>query len=273
MFGNAPRALWSRWATPDEQGRIPLACRAMLVEEMRPEGTRRILFEAGVGVFFPPKLRARFGVEEDDHRLLVNLARAGLQPEEIDVVVLSHLHFDHAGGLLSAFSEGQPLRLVFPNATFVVSEAAWQRALHPHMRDRASFIPELNTLLEDSGRLVRVDGAQCDELGDGYRLHYSEGHTPGLLLTEIQSEDGPILFAGDLIPGEAWVHAAITMGYDRYPEKLIDEKSELLQALVGRRGRLFFTHDPTVALARIGQSEKNRFIVIEKWHDAWEFSI
>lgn len=262
MFGNAPKALWQRWITPDEQNRIPLACRAMLVED---DG-RWILFETGIGAFFEPKLRDRFGVVEDRHVLLDNLAQAGLSPAEIDVVVLSHLHFDHAGGLLSAFVEGQAPRLLFDKATFVVSEAAWQRALTPHSRDKASFIDSLHPQLESSGRLEVVAlGEPSKSLGPQYKLHYSNGHTPGLMLAEVPSDDGPIVFAGDLVPGRPWVHLPITMGYDRYPEMLIDEKRTLLEDLVSRNGRLFFTHDAQVAMSAIGRDEHGRFAPTESW--------
>ncbi len=256
MFGNAPKALWQRWLAPDERNTIPLACRAMLVEEANG---RRVLFETGIGAFFAPDLRARYGVQEDRHVLLDNLEALGLSDADVDVVVLSHLHFDHAGGLLAAFAEDETPRLLFPKATFVVSRAAWDRAKRPHARDRASFIPELPALLEASGRLEVVDGDRSATLGPDYRLHYSEGHTPGLMLAEVPSDDGPILYCGDLIPGAPWVHLPITMGYDRYPEKLIDEKRALLTDLKARGGRLFFTHDPEVALARVEQDERGRF--------------
>lgn len=255
MFGNAPKALWSRWIAPDEHNRIPLACRALLVEDK----DRRILFETGIGTFFEPKLKDRYGVVEDEHTLLKNLAERGLSQEDIDVVVLSHLHFDHAGGLLTPFEEGKEPGLLFPRATFVVGAKAWERALHPHARDRASFIPRLHELLEASGRLALVDGATSEILGEGYRFHFSDGHTPGLLLTEIAMPDGPVVFAGDLIPGRPWVHLPITMGYDRFPELLIEEKQALLEDLVERRGRLFFTHDAEVALSAVQQDEKGRF--------------
>lgn len=277
MFGNAPRALWERWAKPDEANRIALACRAMLVEEEELKdgvsSKRRVLFEAGIGAFFPPKLRERFGVEESEHLLLQNLRKLGFAPEDIDVVVLSHLHFDHAGGLLSAYVEGEPHSLVFPNARYVVGDTAWERAIKPHARDRASFIPELQTLLQESGRLERAIGEESRTLGPGYRFHQSEGHTPGLLLTEIPSDDGPIVFAGDLVPGMPWIHTAITMGYDRFPERLIEEKTALLEDLVGRRGRLFFTHDMEVAMARIERNERGRFVAGEKWESPQELRV
>jgi glyoxylase-like metal-dependent hydrolase (beta-lactamase superfamily II) len=201
-------------------------------------------------------MRERFGVMEDRHVLLENLAKVGVRPEDIDVVVLSHLHFDHAGGLLSAWREGQPLELVFPKARFLVGKDAWLRANRPHVRDRASFIPELVPLLTASARLEIVDGPSSNTLGPDYRFHRSEGHTPGLLLLETPSKDGPVVFAADLIPGRPWVRRAVTMGYDRYPELLIDEKSALLADLAKRGGRLFFTHDPGCALARVALDEK-----------------
>ena len=255
MFGNAPKALWQRWTKADDRNRIDLACRALLVDE----GDRKILFETGVGAFFDPHMRDRFGVNEPEHVLLQSLEAVGLSHESIDVVVLSHLHFDHAGGLLSAWEEGVQPFLLFPHARYIVGRTAWERAIRPHPRDKASFIPHLNRLLEESGRLEIVEGNSSEHLGARYRFHVSNGHTPGMLLTEINTPIGPVVFGGDLVPGTAWVHHAITMGYDRFPELLIDEKTQLLHDLVQRGGHIFFTHDPDHALAAILLDERNRF--------------
>ncbi|MEM7199261.1 MAG: MBL fold metallo-hydrolase [Planctomycetota bacterium] len=257
MFGNAPRALWERWATPDEHHRIELACRALLVRE--PE--RWILMETGIGAFFEPSLRERFGVQEATHVLLESLQALGVAETDIDVVVLSHLHFDHAGGLLSAWQADTAPQLHFPNARYIVGREAWERAQRPHARDRASFIPALQELLAASGRLEIVeDGATSEVLGPGYRFWLSHGHTPGMLLTEVPGQRGPIVFAGDLVPGLPWVRQAITMGYDRYPELLIDEKGKLLGNLLERGGALFYTHDPGCAASGLAQDERGRVI-------------
>lgn len=256
MFGNAPKALWERWAPADSRNRIDLACRCLLIEE----DERRILLETGIGAFFAPKLADRYGIQESEHVLLESLAKLGLNDADIDVVVLSHLHFDHAGGLMSRYQPDQPPTLRFPNARFVVGEEAWQRAIHPHPRDRASFIPEIQQALQDSGRLERVSGERSQTLGPDFRLHSSQGHTPGLVLTELATAQGPLLFAADLIPGTPWVHTAITMGYDRFPERLIEEKQALLTDLHARGGRLFFTHDPQVAVARVDLDSRGRFV-------------
>jgi glyoxylase-like metal-dependent hydrolase (beta-lactamase superfamily II) len=255
MFGNAPRALWERWIEADERSRIPLCCRALLVQDQG----RNILFEAGIGRFFPPRLQDRYGVENDTHELLTSLAAIDLAPDDIDIVVLSHLHFDHAGGLLSCFDPSTPLRLNFERATYLVGREAWRRACHPHLRDRASFIPELQVLLENSGRLEIVDGESHDTLGDGYRFRYSDGHTPGLMMSEIETTRGPLVYASDLVPGAPWLRLPITMGYDRYPEKLIDEKQLLFDDLIARGGRIVFTHDADIAVATLVRDEAGRY--------------
>ncbi|RMG94539.1 MAG: MBL fold metallo-hydrolase [Deltaproteobacteria bacterium] len=260
MFGNCPRALWSKWCPPDELGRIDLACRSLLVRE---DSGRTILFEAGIGAFFPPKLRERYGVTGEGHVLLDRLRALGIAPEDVDVVVLSHLHFDHAGGLLAAYAEGAAPRLVFPNAAYVVGAEALARAKAPHPRDRASFIPELPALLEATGRLECVEGERSRTLGPAYRFRVSHGHTPGMLLARIETPEGPLVFAADLIPGVPWIHVPITMGYDRYPERLIDEKRALLHDMEIEGGRLFFTHDPTVAACKVGRDDRGRFVAID----------
>lgn len=255
MFGNVPKALWSRWIAPDEQNRIPLACRALLAEF---DDGRYVLFETGIGAFFEPKLKERFGVVESEHVLLDSLAAIGVSHGDIDAVVLSHLHFDHAGGLLSPWQAGKDAELLFPNARFIVSRIGWERARHPHARDRASFIPALTGLLENSGRLELVDGEASETLGAAVRFEFSEGHTPGLMLSQIGG-DGGIVYCADLIPGRPWVHLPITMGYDRYPERLIDEKRRFLEHKLARSVRLFFTHDAGVAAAAVTRDERGRF--------------
>ncbi|HLB42405.1 MAG TPA: MBL fold metallo-hydrolase [Gammaproteobacteria bacterium] len=261
MFGNVPKALWSQWMVPDDQNRILLACRALLIQEEN----KNVLLETGIGAFFEPALQQRYGIEESEHVLLNSLQKTGLKEEDIDIVILSHLHFDHAGGLLSAWQANTECRLLFPKAKYLVSNIAWERACHPHVRDRISFIPPLNKLLEKSGRLIIVDNEKCDILGDHYRFMFTNGHTPGLMHTVFNQpgHDSSVIFASDLIPGIAWVHLPVSMGYDRAPELLIDEKKEMLELAIKQNGRLFYTHDPNIAMSRITQNEKGKFIPTE----------
>lgn len=254
MFGNAPKELWQKWIAPDERNRIPLACRGFILQT--DEG-QTILFETGIGAFFEPKLKERYGVYETEHVLLNNLKAHGIEEKDVDVVVLSHLHFDHAGGLLSAY--GQPLRLLFPKARYFVGKQHWQRAQQPHMREKASFIPQLPELLAQSGRLVLVDSRHHAELPDAVAFDFSHGHTIGLMLSEITIGRELFVFVSDLIPGRAWIHLPITMGYDRFPELLVDEKERFYPGWVKKSAKLLFTHDPTVPCALLVQEAEGKY--------------
>ncbi len=249
LFGHVPRTLYRRWIEEDASGHVGLANRSLLVED----GAHRVLLETGVGAFFSPSLRERYGVESGQHELLGSLAARNLADSDIDWVVLSHLHFDHAGGLLAPHEDDREPRLLFPKARFLVSRAAWDRARRPHTRDRASFIDALPKLLEKSGRLVIVDdpSAATRLLGERYQFRITEGHTPGMLHATVMGARARLFFGADLIPGRAWVHLPITMGYDRHAEQVVDEKEQLYLAHDRETLVVFFTHDPLCAAATV----------------------
>lgn len=263
MFGNVPSQVWKGWINPDELGRIPLACRSLLIETQN----HKILCEAGVGNFFEPKLAERFGIENPEkHILKESLKIHGISENSITHVILSHLHFDHAGGLLPSYEEMQnpDFQLLFPNAKYIISKGSLERALTPHPRDKASFVSELNSKLVNSKRLYTVEPkdnknfnaiADCKikhidpsniphDLPNELCFFFSEGHTPGQMLTVFLGNDKNAVFCGDLVPGTPWVHLPITMGYDRFPELLIDEKKLLYSSLDLSKTIFFYTHDP-----------------------------
>jgi glyoxylase-like metal-dependent hydrolase (beta-lactamase superfamily II) len=271
MFGHVPKVLWSKWADPDELGRINLSCRCLLLDT----GDKKILFEAGVGAFFPPKMAERFGVQSsDEHLLLKNLKKIGIEPQDIDIVILSHLHFDHVGGILPTYkqiSEGND-ELVFNNATYIVGKEAFARAKNPHLRDKASFIADIPNKLEKSKRLQLIDKDFVLEK-EGISFLESNGHTPGQLHSLISGKNKKVLFCGDLIPGKWWLNIAIGMGYDRFPEKLSDEKKLILHRAAKENWGLFFTHDPSCSMAEIKFEQKEKIIATNSFSNLYDYKI
>lgn len=250
MFGNAPRALWERWARPDHRHMIRIPAQSLLIRTK----DHAVLFETGPGAYLPPEMKARFQMDQDRHLLLEGLAGQGLDHDNITHVILSHLHFDHSGGLLSSWQANREPGLLFPNARVVTGRQNFERACAPHPRDRASFIPELAGLLEKSGRLDLMDDGDRMDLGPlEIRFQASQGHTPGMLISWIRAGSQTLVFTGDLIPGRAWVNPAITMGYDRFPEQLIDEKQDLLEQALSADALLVYPHD--IGVSRLGRDE------------------
>src|SRR5690606_36180927 len=157
---------------------------------------------------------------------------------------------------------------------FVIGRWQWGLGPHPTPRVRASYIPELRPLLEASGRgeLVERGADRTPALGDAVRVHWSHGHTPGMMLSEVlgpeQRDDGHhggVVFCADLVRGLPWVHVPITMGYDRCAETLIDEKQAFLEDKLARGVHLFFTHVPGCALARLGRDARGRFEPVQQF--------
>lgn len=284
MFGHAPRALWSKWHDADDLGRIELACRSFLVTG---EASGPTLIDTGAGACFSETLRDRYGITPPDRNYLPeSLQTHGLSTEDITQVILSHIHFDHAGGAIARADD--TCSLTFPNATHIVSTSAWQRAQKPMRRDAASFQPEVLATLTASGKLKLIDDppdcashtyepskkkqevkdskSNADSTAVGHRcIEYmsATGHTPGMLLPTISgysNKGDPVtaIYCADLIPGKAWLSPAIAMGYDRYPEKTCDEKEALYTYFAAQQyindkhaHYLLFAHDPTMAIAQV----------------------
>ncbi len=265
MFGHVPRELWSRWTEPDLQNRILLAGRSLVV---KVDG-RVLLFEAGTGAYMEPKYAEQYGIEQKSGGLTGQLKRRGIEAGEVTDVVLSHLHFDHAGGLVPDWPavENSGWKVRFENARYWVGAVQFERARAPHVRDRASFIPGLCEKLEETGRLSLVSpgGPSPPELAALLDFSFSDGHTPGMMHALIRTDASPLFFAADLVPGTAWLHLPVTMGYDRNPEQLIEEKNTVLRRAAEENWRLVYTHDPVVASSSIRYNGgKKRFEAFDR---------
>lgn len=253
MFGVVPKTLWEQYLPADERNRVRLALRCLLVVD----GPRRILIDDGAGARWDGKLRDRFGLLAPS-ALEAQLRALGLERADITDVVLTHLHFDHAGGT-TADANGAPT-LAFPNATYHLQRRHWKWAHQPSDRDAGSFRPEDFRALESSGRLHLLEGNT--ELYPGLHLFCAEGHTVGLQLVRLESDDGTLVFLGDLIPTTAHLRTPWLAAYDLYPLTAMEEKKQLLAQALEERWLLFFEHDPDVACCTV--KEQGGYAAIDR---------
>lgn len=248
MFGVVPRPLWERVAPPDARNRIPLVTRCLLIED----GTRRILVDTGMGELWTDRERDIYALDRSAFDLDRELARAGTRREEITDVILTHLHFDHAGGVCRSV-DGEPA-LSFPNATHHLQRRNWEWAHGCSERDRGSFRQQTFSILEQSGQLSLIEGQA--ELAPGVEVFVSEGHTVGLQLVRVYEPEGRCLvFCADLVPTTAHLRPAWAMAYDLQPLTVLEEKTELLAQAAESGWILAFEHDPNIAACTVREVE------------------
>jgi glyoxylase-like metal-dependent hydrolase (beta-lactamase superfamily II) len=243
MFGVVPRSLWERKTPPDSRNRITLGTNALLI---RVEG-RNILVDAGVGRKEPEPFREMFalGGETD---IVTSLSEQGLAPQDIDTVVLTHLHFDHAGGITRRAGDGEVVP-VFPKARHIVQRAELDDAEHPTSRSRASYLPENWVPVREAGLLDVVEGEV--EVASGVRTVLMKGHVRSLTGVRVESGDECAFYPTDNMPTAAHIPAPWVMGYDLYPLDTLSFKESFLPRAVDEECVVFFEHDPRVGAARI----------------------
>lgn len=256
MFGVVPRVLWERKRPPDERNRIRLAMNLLLIDD----GKQKTLVDTGAGDKWDDKSRSIYRIDERSAEQI--LAPAGLGPEEIDVVVNTHLHFDHAGGNTKRDPDGN-LRPVYPNARYVVQRGELETARLDHERIRASYLPEnFEPLAEENGRLQLAEGAIV--LGEHVRLRVAPGHTPHMQLVLVRTGEGTVAFLADLVPTTSHLPYAYTMAYDLEPMRTIATKKEVLPEAAAGGWRLVFEHDDQMPLATIEHASRGFDAVA--WH-------
>ena len=241
MFGSVPKAIWSKAHPPDERNRIRLATRCLLLEGHG----RRVLVDDGVGDKLSDKLADIYRVEREPS-LETSLAALGLGLQDVTDVLLTHLHFDHAGG--STVSRGGTLVPRFPAAKYHVQRRNWDNAARPNPRERASYLPENFAPLETAGVLRLWDGPQAP--WPGVEVFTAEGHTRGQQLVRVAGKEGVLYYVADLIPTAAHVRIPFVMGYDVAAIETMEEKRALLARAASEGGWIALEHDPNVAFAR-----------------------
>lgn len=254
MFGTVPKALWSRAVVADERNRILLAMRPLVVR-----GARTMIIDAGLGDKESAKFLDIYGVDRSralDH----TLAEAGLTAGDIDIVLATHLHFDHAGGFTVRDAGGR-LRPRFPNAQYVARRGEWEDATHPNARTRASYLLDNYVPLAEAGVLQLVDEDQT--IMPGVRVRRTGGHTMHHQIVTIESGGKTAAFVADLIPTTAHVPEPWVMGFDLYPLETLSAKSAFIRDAVERDTLVFFEHDPLVAAGYLREKDGRVHLVIE----------
>ena len=252
MFGVVPKPLWEKRAPADERNRIRLGMRPLLVRG----SSKTLLIDAGVGSKMDPKSIEIYGIDRRwniDH----GLAEAGVGPDDVELVLASHLHFDHAGGFTERTAAGS-LVPRFPNARYVVRTAEWEDATHPHERNRASYLADDFVPLRDAGvlDLVPDDGT----IVPGVRVVRTGGHTMHHQIVFIESGGRTAVFAADLMPTTAHIDAPWIMGYDLYPMDTLAFKRAFVKEAIEREYVVFFEHDPAVAAGCIREKDGRKYV-------------
>jgi glyoxylase-like metal-dependent hydrolase (beta-lactamase superfamily II) len=248
MFGVVPKPLWEKRAAADEKNRIRLGLRPLLVK-----GEHTMLIDAGIGGKMDAKSVEIYAIDRSRH-IDHSLADAGVSREDVDIVLASHLHFDHVGGLTVRTDAGA-LVPAFPLARYVVRSAEWDDATHPHERNRASYLAENFTPLADAGVLDLV--ADDAEIMPGVRTVRTGGHTMHHQIVLIESKGLTAVFTADLIPTVAHIDEPWIMGYDLYPMDTLIFKRRFVREAIEREYLIFFEHDPDIAAGYI-REERGR---------------
>ena len=252
MFGVVPRTLWSSMTDDDERNRIPLQTNCLLLRS----GSTRVLIETGFGDKWSDRERGFYDLE---HRTVVDaLAEAGVEPAELDHVIVTHLHFDHAAGLTRRGDDGEPVP-TFPNARVHVQRTEWEDALANKSTMTRTYLESHLRPIAD--RVTLADGEQ--EVLPGISVLPLPGHTWGHQGVRFEDDRGPVCFPGDLIPTANHVAPAFNMGYDMLPHQNMLTKTTLLERAEAEGWRLAIDHEPGNPIVEVGRDRdrRDRFVL------------
>jgi methylmalonyl-CoA epimerase len=251
MFGVVPRPLWEPLARPDDRHRIQLAMRPMLVEA----SWGRMLVDCGAGDKMPEKAREIYALDRTRH-LDHALDSVGLTADDIDLVLPTHLHFDHFGGATRL--DGQAVVPRFGRARYIIRAAEWHDATHPHARNRASYLQDDFVPLDAAGVVDRFDGDQ--PIRPGVRVERTGGHTGQHQIVYVEGGGKTIVFVADLIPTTAHLQDPWVMGYDLFPMETMAFKQRFIREAIDREYLIVFEHDPLVRAGYIRERDGRRTV-------------
>lgn len=246
MFGVVPRVMWEKHFMPDERNRVRIGLNCCLIRT----GRENILVDTGIGQKWDARSRDRYGIAHETDLLSMLRAR-NLAPEDIDIVINTHLHFDHAG--TNTIESGGRVVPTFPRARYIVQRGELEHAARPHDRDRASYVAADFEPVADAGQFDTVEGDA--EIAPGVRVIKVAGHNRDLQCVRVDSEGETAFLFADLIPTTAHIQPAWVMGFDLYPVESVDQKKRLLPEAINESWLCGFYHDPRVALARLDERD------------------
>jgi glyoxylase-like metal-dependent hydrolase (beta-lactamase superfamily II) len=254
MFGVVPKPLWEKRTPADEKNRILLGLRPLIVRH--PSAGKTMIIDAGIGGKMDAKSIAIYGIDRSTD-LDQSLAAAGLSAPGIDLVLASHLHFDHAGGFTARNPDGALIPR-FPNARYIVRTGEWDDATHPHERNRASYLPENFVPLMAAGVLALIPEDQV--ILPGVRVVRTGGHAMHHQIVFIECAGRTAVFAADLIPTTAHIDEPWIMGYDLYPMDTLAFKRAFVREAIAREYLIFFEHDPAIAAGYIREKDGRKYV-------------
>lgn len=251
-FGVIPKTLWSRKVSADEKNRVASGLNSVLVRT----GEKNILIETGIGNKLSEKMVEIFG---QPVKLLENLSAEGLAPENIDIVINSHLHFDHCGW--NTVRHNGSTRATFPNAIYYVQEGEWKHA-HEGQRDSVSYLHENYDLLVESGQMKLLRGNQG--IAPGISVEVFPGHTRDMQAVLIQSGGQTACYISDLIPTNAHLDLNWVMAFDLYPLESIESRKRYYSRAIPEKWLTMFTHDPEVPWGNLERDSQGKIALVEK---------
>lgn len=255
MMGSVPKVLWEKTNPSDKFNRINLSMRCLLLDN----GSDIVLIETGIGNKNNQKFIDMFCIEQNNFPLKDELKKYGYNLEDITYVILTHLHFDHAGG--ATYFDGSNIIPTFPNAKYIISKSNWDAAVNPNPKDRASYLIQNFMPIKELGQLELIDDNQ--KIINGIESLVVNGHTTGQQLIKITVNNDSLVFCSDLLPLKSHLRVPWIMGYDLNATKTIEEKIMFLDEASDKNWLLFFYHDPKTVAVRVKKNEKYYEVVDE----------
>jgi glyoxylase-like metal-dependent hydrolase (beta-lactamase superfamily II) len=251
FFGVVPKVLWEKKMKPDERNRVPVGLNSLLIRD----GKHTVLVETGIGNKLDPRMAKIFAPQA---KLMENLAAAQVAPEDIDVVINTHLHFDHCGW--NTVRQGEQVMATFPKAQYYVQEGEWRHGSQQHERDRVSYLSENYDPLIQAGKMHLLQGDQ--DLLPGISVKVYPGHTRHMQAVMVKSQGKRACYISDLIPTTAHLDLTWVMAFDLFPLETIESRKRVYESALPEKWLMVFTHDPVTPWAYLESPEPGKIVAV-----------